>query len=99
MGIIQTNIDQINQLCERHNVEKLYVFGSAVSGSFNPTSDVDLLVSFQKIDLYSYFDNYLGLKSNLEVLLKRKVDLIEEQTLKNPVLIRSIDRNKRQIYG
>ncbi|WP_339867686.1 nucleotidyltransferase domain-containing protein [uncultured Algoriphagus sp.] len=99
MGIIQTNIDKINKLCVSHKVDKLYVFGSVVSDSFNPKSDIDLLVSFQKIDLFNYFDNYLDLKNKLEKLLKRKVDLVEEQTLKNPVLIRSIDRNKQQIYG
>ncbi|SFT76013.1 hypothetical protein SAMN04489724_2068 [Algoriphagus locisalis] len=98
MGIIQTNIEKIIQLCISHKVDKLYVFGSVASESFSPKSDVDLLVSFQKIDLFNYFDNYLDLKNKLEKLLKRKVDLVEEQTLKNPVLIRSIDRNKQQIY-
>jgi len=99
MGIIQTTIDRIIQLCISHKVDRLYVFGSAVSDSFNANSDVDLLVSFQKIDLFNYFDNYLDLKNKLEKLLQRKVDLVEEQNLKNPVLIRSIDRNKKQIYG
>tara|TARA_R110002012_G_scaffold286864_2_gene478711 strand:- start:33819 stop:34118 length:300 start_codon:yes stop_codon:yes gene_type:complete len=99
MGIIQANIEKIIQLCVSHKVDKLYVFGSIASDSFNSKSDVDLLVSFQKIDLFNYFDNYQALKNKLEKLLKRKVDLVEEQTLKNPVLIRSIDRHKQHIYG
>ncbi|RAI95198.1 nucleotidyltransferase family protein [Algoriphagus yeomjeoni] len=99
MGIIQTNIDKIIQLCVSHKVKKLYAFGSVVSNSLNKKSDIDLLVSFQNIDLFNYFDNYLDLKNKLENLLNRKVDLVEEQTLKNPVLIRSIDRSKQKIYG
>jgi hypothetical protein len=57
MGIIQTNMDKIIQLCVNHKIDKLYVFGSAVSDSFNAKNDVDLLVSFQSVDLFNYFDN------------------------------------------
>jgi predicted nucleotidyltransferase len=77
----------------------MYVFGSALKKSFQPDSDIDLLVAFEEFDLAEYLDNYLDLKLSLENLFKRKVDLVEVQTLKNPVLIRSIDRNKEQIYG
>jgi hypothetical protein len=39
------------------------------------------------------------LKNTLEKLLKGNVDLVEEKTLKNPILIRPIDRRKEHIYG
>jgi len=73
---------------------ELYAFGSAGSGNFRPDSDIDLLVKFGNVDLFNYFDNYMDLKESLEELLNREVDLVEEQTLKNPILIRSINRNK-----
>jgi len=41
----------------------------------------------------------MELKENLESLFGRKVDLLEEQTLKNPILIRSINESKELIYG
>jgi predicted nucleotidyltransferase len=41
----------------------------------------------------------MELKEKLECLLKRPVDILEEQTIQNPVLRRSIDRNKKLIYG
>jgi len=50
-------MDKIIQLCVNHKIDKLYVFGSAVSDSFNAKNDVDLLVSFQSVDLFNYFDN------------------------------------------
>jgi predicted nucleotidyltransferase len=41
----------------------------------------------------------MDLKVNLEKLLGRKIDLLEEQTLKNPILINSINKSKALIYG
>jgi len=73
---------------------ELYAFDSTGSGNFRPDSDIDLLVKFGNVDLFNYFDNYMDLKESLEELLNREVDLVEEQTLKNPILIRSINRNK-----
>ena len=46
-----------------------------------------------------YFDNYMDLKEGLEDLFSRNVDLVEIQTLKNPILKRSINRDKMQLYG
>ena len=41
----------------------------------------------------------MELKEKLEQLLSRPVDLLEEQAVRNPVLRRSIDHNKKLIYG
>ena len=41
----------------------------------------------------------MDLKEKLEKLLSRKIDLVEKQTLKNPILKRSVDRNKVLLYG
>jgi predicted nucleotidyltransferase len=41
----------------------------------------------------------MDLKERLEKLLTRDVDLVEIQTVKNPILKRSIDRNKIFLYG
>ncbi|MBA0885496.1 nucleotidyltransferase family protein [Flavobacterium undicola] len=99
MGIIDNNIDNLKKLCIIYNVEKMYLFGSAVNSNFNDKSDVDLLVKFKPIELSQYFDNYINFKEKLESLLGREVDLLEEQTLRNPILIKSIDNSKKLIYG
>ena len=95
IGIKET----VLELCEKYHVEKLYLFGSVAEGKVNETSDMDLLVKFKEVELKDYFDNYIHLKHQLETLFQRKVDLMELQTLKNPILIRSIERNKKLIYG
>lgn len=99
MNIIEQNKSTINQLCTQHNVKTMYAFGSVLTNQFNANSDVDLLVKFNDFDVTKYFINYTNLKESLENILHKKVDLIEEQTLKNPILIRSINNNKKLIYG
>jgi predicted nucleotidyltransferase len=56
-------------------------------------------VKFKSFDLKLYFINYIDLKNKLKNLLYREIDLVEEQTLKNPYLISSIEENKELIYG
>jgi len=77
----------------------MYVFGSASTETMNENSDVDLLVKFKSFDLAQYFENYMSLKAELKKVLNREVDLLEEQTLKKPFLVRFIERSKELIYG
>ncbi len=99
MNIVEQNIETVIDLCKEHKVLNAYLFGSILTDSFTPESDVDFLINFGQVELPSYYDNYIELKDSLEKLLKRPVDLVEEKTIKNPVLRRSIDRNKKIIYG
>ncbi len=99
MGYVDQNMDELRRLCIMYNVEKMYLFGSVLTPKFNNRSDIDFLVKFKDIDLSTYFDNYMNFKSNLENLFGREVDLVEEQTLKNPILINSINKSKELVYG
>jgi predicted nucleotidyltransferase len=98
MYLINQNKEIIKNLCETHNVDKLYLFGSATTTKFSEDSDIDFLVKFKPFDLKLYFVNYIDFKSKLKDLLRREIDLLEEQTLKNPYLISSIEENKELIY-
>lgn len=99
MEIIDNHIEKLQLICSKYNVDKIYLFGSALNSTFNEKSDLDFLVSFKPIELAGYFENYMNFKGELKNLLGREIDLVEEQTLKNPVLINSINRNKELIYG
>jgi predicted nucleotidyltransferase len=99
MNLIERNIDKIRDLCSRHKVRRLFVFGSVLTDRFKKDSDIDLIVDFQGVDLYEYADNYFDLKESLEKLLKRDVDLLEEKAIKNPYLRQSIDSSKQLVYG
>jgi predicted nucleotidyltransferase len=99
MKLIDNNMPMIIALCKKHKVNKLFVFGSILTNRFNDESDIDLTVDFNKAEVIDYFDNYFDFKYSLEELLGRKVDLLEEQTIKNPYLRKNVDATKSLIYG
>jgi len=99
MNIIDQNIEIIHDLCTRHKVARLFVFGSVLTNRLKINSDIDLIVDFRDIDVYDYADNYFDLKFSLENLFKRKVDLLEDKAINNPYLRQSIDSTKQLIYG
>jgi predicted nucleotidyltransferase len=99
MNIVERNIDKLIKLCKKYKVTKLYVFGSVITEKFTKESDIDLLVTFDDIDLQNYADNYFDLKFSLEDLFKRKIDLLEEKAIKNPFFKKSINNSKELIYG
>lgn len=99
MDLTANHIEKLQKLCITYNVERMYLFGSALRNDFKPESDIDFLVKFKSINLASYFENYINFKEQLKKILGRDVDLVEEQALKNPILINSINKNKELIYG
>ena len=101
MKLIELNLQQIFELCRRHKVRTLSVFGSILTNRFNDKSDVDLLVDFEPVDhdTFDYVGNYFGLRDALEHLFNRKVDLIEEKGLRNKYFIADVNRTKQLIYG
>ena len=92
---------QIIALCEKHKVLQLYVFGSILTDKFNKESDVDFTVIFDRdsLPLLVYGENYFDFKFALEDLLKRDVDLVIYDSIKNPYFKRNLDRNKELVYG
>jgi hypothetical protein len=99
MNIIDQNIETIRTLCTKHKVSHLFVFGSVLTDKLKKTSDIDLIVDFNDVEIYDYADNYFDLKFSLENIFKRKVDLLEDKAINNPYLRQSIDSTKQLIYG
>ena len=44
---IEFEHEALDAFCGRHGIRRLALFGSALSGSFGPESDIDLLVEFE----------------------------------------------------
>lgn len=98
--IVADKIPQLAGLCRKHSVVKMYIFGSAATGTFNEKSDIDLLVSFSnEVKLEEYADNFFDLMHALEDLFGRRVDLVIEKTLTNPYFIKSVEQTKQLIYA
>lgn len=99
MGFLENHIADISKLCKSHKVKALYAFGSVLTDKFNDQSDVDLVVDFQPLDVLDYGDNYYDLKFSLEAILKRPIDLLEEEAIKNPYFRQNLDKHRQLIYG
>lgn len=67
--------DTLGELCRRHRIRKLSLFGSQLKGTARSDSDIDLLVEFLPDAKPTYFD-LAQIEIELSALLGgRKVDL------------------------
>lgn len=86
--------DRLTQLCQRHDVSSLRVFGSTARGEDRPDSDVDLLVRFTRpkslLDL-------VRLERELSEALGRPVDLLTEASL-SPHVREGVVRDATVLY-
>jgi predicted nucleotidyltransferase len=67
-------------LTQKYGVASLAVFGSMARGDDHEGSDVDVLVTFEG---KATFDNFMGLKLDLEDSFGRRVDLGTPRTLRS----------------
>jgi len=74
------------ELEEKYGVKTIGIFGSYVRGEQKETSDVDILVEFDRpVDFFEF----LELEEYLEEILNVKVDLVLERSLK-PGIAKSV---------
>lgn len=99
MKILNRNIEQINRLCSTNTVRSLFAFGSVTTDRFDKDSDIDLVVDIDDQDPISYSDKYFNLKFALEDLLHRKIDLLEEKAIRNPLFKQQVSRTKVLVYA
>ncbi len=73
------------------------LFGSIVRGDFRPDSDVDVMIAFAiDIDWSSY--DYFAMLGEIKNLFHRRVDVIHEGTVRNPIKNRCIRECMETIY-
>ena len=75
---------------------KAWLFGSFARGEETPLSDVDLLVVYDDTARVSLL-KHASMICDLEKLLDRSVDLVEDGTLL-PFAVESANRDKKLIY-
>ena len=98
--LLQSLRPQIMELCRKHHVRRLELFGSAALGEFDgASSDIDFLVDFDELKDGAYVDHYFGLLEDLETLLGRHVDLVVLRAIKNPYFQESLDHSRELLYA
>jgi len=70
-------LDLIRQICQRHGVEEMAIFGSALRPDFDADSDVDFLVRFRTGAEKPWMGHFQDLEQELEAALGRPVDLVD----------------------
>jgi hypothetical protein len=66
--------NRLADFCRRHQIRRLSLFGSVLTGGFGPDSDVDVLVEFEP-EVRLGLLGMAGLELELSELIGRKVDL------------------------
>jgi len=71
--VIDIDPERLVELCRRHGIRRLAIFGSAARGELSPDSDIDVLVEFQpghEVGL-----QFIAIQDELSSLVGREVDL------------------------
>lgn len=84
---------KIIPILKHYGIKRAALFGSYVRGDTRKSSDIDILVDIKK-DI-SLLD-FVGIKLELEDALKKKVDLVEYNTIK-PLLREGILKQEVKI--
>ena len=97
--LVASRKQQIRNLCRRHHVKRLDVFGSAVNGDFRPDeSDIDFLVQFDDSPEGQQFETRFQLTEELKALFGRSVDLIDDSAIQNPYFREELDQTREPIH-
>lgn len=95
---IKASPAQIAEFCQRWHIIEFALFGSVLRDDFRPDSDIDVLVTFAPRQFFTW-DNWLNMQAEIEVLFKRKVDLVSKEYLKNPYRRHEILKTCQVIYA
>ena len=97
--LITQHSDDVAEICRRHHVKRLEVFGSAAVGDFDSnTSDIDFLVDYHPFPGPGKADAYFGLLEDLQRLFDRQIDLVVDRAIENPYFRQNVDKSKVAVY-
>jgi predicted nucleotidyltransferase len=98
-AIVQAKLPELVDICYKHGVYWLALFGSAVNERPVPAlSDLDFLVKFKPMPPAKHADNYFGLLESLEQLFGLPVDLIELEPIRNPYFREAVEETQVVLY-
>lgn len=87
--------EKIRPICEKYDVQKLFLFGSYARGDATEDSDVDFrLVSGKEMDLFKM----IGLRLDLEEVLGKEVDLISQISKSSKIFKKYYERDAVLLY-
>ena len=98
--LIESHRTELATICRARHVRTLEMFGSVVSGKFDPTrSDLDFLVAFLPLQDGEHADAYFGLLEDLETLFQRPIDLVMTRAIRNRYFAEGIQESRTTLYA
>ena len=92
---------RLAEFCLRWKISELSFFGSVLRDDFRPTSDIDILVSFNPKAKVGLFD-LVRMENELKGIFGRKVDLVERRAIEkseNYIRRKNILGNTKVVYA
>jgi uncharacterized protein len=80
IGIPEVSYEEMRALSRKWRINRLSVFGSALSGQLRPDSDIDLLVEFEPDEEWSLMD-LIRAEAEFAAVFGRRVDLVDKNSL------------------
>jgi predicted nucleotidyltransferase len=80
---IEIDHRRIADFCDKWQITEFALFGSILRTDFTPTSDVDVLLTFEESAPWSLTD-VVRMQTELEELFGRHVDIVEKRAITNP---------------
>ncbi len=95
---IMNDLPQILGILKNNHVSRAYLFGSVLTDKFNGKSDIDIIVNIdESLGVNEYADCWWNIQFGLEDMLKREIDLISEDCIKNPYFKKEVDETREAI--
>jgi len=88
-------MDKLVSILKKHGAKKIEIFGSYARGEQKETSDLDVIVEFEK---RKSLLELVGIEQELEDALGIKVDLLTRASI-SPYLIGRIEKESKVVFG
>lgn len=101
VDIVKDNMDKIIETCKTMGLQSLYIFDSgARTNVLNAESDLDFTFRFKtnKDGMPEKGFDYFDLLYALEKITSKKIDLVAEEKITNPIMQTEINRDKVKLY-
>lgn len=89
---------QIQEICRKHGVKRMDLFGSRARSGGAEGEDFDFVVELEDFPPGIYSKNYFALLHALEDTLREPVDLLTRKSIGRASLIERIDREGICLY-
>ncbi len=84
-------LDEITKICQKYQVEHLYLFGSYATGTATSTSDIDIIIKGGT--------DFWKLKDEIDAIpTLKKIDIFEQERCSSKFLKEDMEQYGRQIY-